>query len=161
MTIKPIESRPLSGSEHAAWLPLWRGYQAFYKTDIPAEVSAITWSRLLNPLEPMGAALAWDGTRAVGLVHHVRHRSCWTIGDYLYLQDLFVSPEVRGAGIGRRLIEYVYDLARAQGCSRDALADARDQHRCHGAVDDRVARQRSASSRYRRSIDLEVLGPRA
>jgi hypothetical protein len=54
----------------------------------------------------------------VGLVHHIRHRSCWTIGDYLYLQDLFVSPEARGAGIGRKLIEYVYELGRAEGCAR-------------------------------------------
>jgi GNAT superfamily N-acetyltransferase len=36
----------------------------------------------------------------------------------VYLQDLFVSPEVRGTGVGRRLIEYVYDFARAAGCSR-------------------------------------------
>ena len=92
MTTKPIEIRPLSGSEHAAWLPLWRGYQAFYKTDIPAEVSAITWSRLLNPLEPMGAALGWDGTRAEGLEHHVRHRSSSTICDNLWITFLPLNP---------------------------------------------------------------------
>jgi GNAT superfamily N-acetyltransferase len=55
----------------------------------------------------MRAALAWDEDRAVGLMHHIRHRSCWTVGDYLYLQDLFVSPDVPGAGIGRKLIEHV------------------------------------------------------
>jgi GNAT superfamily N-acetyltransferase len=150
MTVKPIEIRPLADTEHASWLPLWRGYQAFYKTDIPAEVSAVTWSRLMNPQEPMGAALAWDGSRAVGLVHHVRHRSCWTVGDYLYLQDLFVSPESRGAGIGRRLIEYVYDIARAQGCSRvhwlthESNTDAM-------VLYDRVA-QRSGFVQYRHLI---------
>ena len=81
-------------------------------------------------------ARRWPGTapRAVGLVHHVRHRSCWTIGDYIYLQDLFVSPEVRGAGIGRRLIEYVYGLARAQGCSRVHWLTHETEHRRHAAV---------------------------
>ena len=118
MTQDSIRLLPLSDNDHAAWLPLWRGYQSFYKTDIPAEVSAVTWSRLLDPEEPMGGALAWDGTTAVGLVHHIRHRSCWTTGDYVYLQDLFVSPQVRGAGIGRKLIEYVYQLAAAEGCAR-------------------------------------------
>ena len=113
-----IQISALSGDQHDAWLPLWRGYQAFYKVDIPADVSAVTWSRLLDPAEPMGAALAWDGPRAVGLVHHIRHRSCWTVGDYIYLQDLFVSPEARGLKIGRKLIEYVYERARAQGCAR-------------------------------------------
>src|ERR1700753_3506313 len=89
-----VEIRALSARDHDAWLPLWRGYQAFYKTDIPAEVSKVTWSRLLDPAEPMGGALAWQGGRAVGMVHHIRHRSCWTVGDYVYLQDLFVSPEI-------------------------------------------------------------------
>ena len=112
MPQQTIQIRPPSEQEHAAWLPLWHGYQAFYKTDIAPEVSAITWTRLLDPAEPMGAALAWDGQTAVGLVHHIRHRSCWTIGDYVYLQDLFVSPGARGAGVGRKLIEYVYEFAR-------------------------------------------------
>lgn len=118
MTNHGIQILPLSQDQHAAWLPLWRGYQAFYKVDIPPDVSAVTWSRLLDPNEPMGGALAWSGAAAVGLVHHIRHRSCWTVGDYVYLQDLFVSPASRGAGIGRKLIEYVYELAGARGCAR-------------------------------------------
>ena len=145
-----IRILPLSDQQHAAWLPLWRDYQAFYKTDIPAEVSSVTWSRLLDPGEPMGAALAWDGPTAVGLVHHIRHRSCWTIGDYLYLQDLFVSPEVRGTGIGRKLIEYVYDLGRAEGCARvhwlthETNTDAM-------LLYDRIA-ERSGFVQYRRAL---------
>lgn len=113
-----IEIRPLRDEDHAAWLPLWRGYQAFYKVDIAADVTAISFARLVDPAEPMGGALAWDGPRAIGLVHHIRHRSTWTVGDYVYLQDLYVDAEVRGGGTGRKLIEYVYALARAAGCSR-------------------------------------------
>jgi len=110
--------RPLAKDDHAAWLPLWRGYQAFYKVDIPAEVSAITWARLLDPAEPMGGAIAWDGDAALGMVHHIRHRSCWTAGDSCYLQDLFVAPTARGRGIGRKLIEHVCAVARGEGCAR-------------------------------------------
>ena len=67
----------------------------------------------------MDAALAChDDGRALGLVHTVRHRSCWTIGDYCYLQDLFVAPDARGLGLGRALIEHVYREAAASGCSR-------------------------------------------
>ncbi len=150
MTSKHIRILPIESEQHAAWLPLWRGYQAFYKTDIAAEVSAITWSRLLDPAEPMGAALAWDGSAAVGLVHHIRHRSCWTVGDYVYLQDLFVSPEARGTGIGRKLIEYVYGIARDAGCSRvywlthETNTDAM-------LLYDRIA-ERSGFVQYRRAI---------
>ncbi len=113
-----IEIRPVSAENKALWYPLWRGYQAFYKTDIAEAVSDVTWSRLLDPAEPMGAAMAWNGDEAVGLVHHIQHRSCWTTGDYCYLQDLFVSEKARGHGVGRKLIEYVYAYSKSKGCSR-------------------------------------------
>jgi GNAT superfamily N-acetyltransferase len=113
-----IAIRALRREDHSAWLPLWRAYQTFYKTDIPANVSDVTWGRLLDDAEPMAGALAWDGALAVGLVHTIRHRSCWTIGDYCYLQDLFVAPDLRGAGVGRKLIEHVYEAAARDGCAR-------------------------------------------
>jgi GNAT superfamily N-acetyltransferase len=151
MTQNSIQLLPLSENQHSAWLPLWRGYQSFYKTDIPADVSAVTWSRLLDPNEPMGGALAWDGTTAVGLVHHIRHRSCWTTGDYVYLQDLFVSPQVRGAGIGRKLIEYVYQLAAAQGCARVHWL-THESNKDAMFLYDQVA-ERSGFVQYRRAIE--------
>ena len=114
----PVTIKPLSPEDHAAWLPLWRGYQSFYKVDIPAEVSALTWRRLNDPGEPMAGVLAWCDQAALGLVHHIRHRSCWTTADYCYLQDLFVAPHCRGAGVGRQLIEYVYARARELGLNR-------------------------------------------
>lgn len=115
---RDIEIRAIGPGEHAAWLPLWRGYQTFYEVALPDAATACTWARLLDPAEPVDGALAWRGAEAVGLVHHVRHRSAWTVGDYCYLQDLFVADAARGAGIGRRLIAHVYDAARAAGCAR-------------------------------------------
>ncbi len=113
-----LQIRPISAADHAAWLPLWQGYQRFYQAEIAAATSAVTWQRFLDPSEPMFAALAWHGDNAVGLVHGIFHRSCWSIGDYCYLQDLFVSDDMRGAGVGRQLIEYVYAHAQAAGANR-------------------------------------------
>ncbi|WP_405119449.1 GNAT family N-acetyltransferase [Pseudomonas leptonychotis] len=113
-----IEIRPINGADHAVWLPLWQGYQRFYKAEIAEATSAVTWQRFLDPAEPIHAALAWHNGRAVGLVHYIFHRSCWTTGDYCYLQDLFVTDDLRGAGIGRQLIEHVYAQARAASASR-------------------------------------------
>ncbi|MGI3902071.1 MAG: GNAT family N-acetyltransferase [Janthinobacterium lividum] len=113
-----VEIRPITAGDHAAWVPLWRGYQAFYGVDNAEAVSAVTWTRLLDPAEPVAGALAWDGDAAVGLVHHIRHRSTWTVGDYCYLQDLFVAEAGRGRGTGRALIEHVSVLAHAAGCAR-------------------------------------------
>lgn len=118
MTAAEIVLRPLRREDLDAWMPLWRGYQAFYKVDIAAEVSATTFDRLLDAAEPMNCTLAWLGDRAVGLVHYIQHRSTWTVGNYCYLQDLFTASDIRGAGIGRKLIEHVYDVARKAGCAR-------------------------------------------
>ncbi|HCK4786223.1 TPA: GNAT family N-acetyltransferase, partial [Pseudomonas aeruginosa] len=31
-----LQIRPVGAADHAAWLPLWQGYQRFYKTEIAA-----------------------------------------------------------------------------------------------------------------------------
>lgn len=139
--------RPVRPDDHAAWQPLWSGYQRFYATAIPDATSALTWQRFLDPAEPMHAALAWRGNRAVGLVHHIFHRSCWTGGDYCYLQDLFVAEDARGEGAGAALIQHVYAAAEAAGASRvHWLTHATN----HGAMQlyDRLA-ERSGFLQYR------------
>ena len=55
-----IEIRLVSPDDHDVWMPLWKGYQRFYKTEIPEETSALTWRRFLDPDETMHAALAWQ-----------------------------------------------------------------------------------------------------
>lgn len=113
-----IEIRPVQAADYVVWLPLWQGYQRFYMTDISEATTELTWQRFLDPAEPMGAALAWRGDEVLGLVHWVMHRSTWTRGDYCYLQDLFVAKGQRSGGVGRQLMQFVYDLAREAGCAR-------------------------------------------
>jgi len=110
--------RPLRADERAAWEPLWAGYLTFYKATLAPEVSDVTWARFHDPAEPMFALGAFVDGKLTGIVHYLYHRSCWTIGDYCYLQDLFVDGGARGLGLGRALIEAVYAAARADGCSR-------------------------------------------
>lgn len=104
--------------DYAQWLPLWKGYQQFYKTDIPQAVTDQTWARFHDAAEPMHCALAEADGAVVGMVHYIYHRSCWTAGDYCYLQDLFTVPQRRGQGFGRALIEHVYQTAQQQGAAR-------------------------------------------
>ncbi|MBV2193879.1 MAG: hypothetical protein KUL81_11125, partial [Azonexus sp.] len=73
-----LEIFPITTADHAAWHQLWQGYQRFYAAVIAEETSDVTWQRFLDPAEPMHAALAWHEGRAVGLVHWIFHRSCWT-----------------------------------------------------------------------------------
>lgn len=100
--------RPLVEADRSAWLPLWMGYQAFYKITLAPEVTDLTWRRFLDPAEPVFALGAFEGDRLVGIVHYIFHRSTWFTGPVCYLQDLFTVDDRRGAGIGRLLIEGVY-----------------------------------------------------
>jgi GNAT superfamily N-acetyltransferase len=140
--------RPLRPDERAEWEPLWEGYQAFYKVAIPDETTAVTWARLHDPAEPMYALGACLAGRLCGIAHYLFHRSNWTIGDYCYLQDLFVAEGARNLGLGRALIRAVEEKARAAGASRlywlthETNASAR-------ALYDRLA-ERSGFIQYRK-----------
>lgn len=113
-----LRLRAFDAADFDLWYPLWRGYQDFYRVDIAEDVSRLTWQRLLDPAEPMHGTFACEGEVPLGFVHYIEHRSCWTAGNYLYLQDLFTAVPARGKGVGRMLIEHVYSQAREWGCSR-------------------------------------------
>jgi GNAT superfamily N-acetyltransferase len=104
------------------WLPLWDGYNAFYQrvgpTALPTEVTKLTWARFFDAYEPVRALVAARRDRLLGLAHYLFHRSTTMLGPICYLQDLFTTEAVRGQGVGRALIERVYDRARAGGATR-------------------------------------------
>lgn len=112
-----IEIKTLERSHEAVWRTLWTGYLVFYESSVSEAVYTSTFERLLTdgPYEP-SCLLAWDGDQAVGLVHYMFHRHCWRIENVCYLQDLFAAPSARGTGVGRALIEAVYDAADAANC---------------------------------------------
>ncbi len=113
-----LSIRPLRVEDRAAWEPLWAGYLKFYGATIAPDVTDTTWSRLMDPGEPMHALGCFDGESLLGIVHYIFHRSTWTVGNYCYLQDLFTAEAARGRGAGRALIEAVYERAREAGASR-------------------------------------------
>jgi len=117
-----ITIRAIRESDYAGWRPLWDGYNAFYgrsgATALAEDITAATWGRFFQPSEPVHALVAEVGGQLVGLVHCVFHRSTTRLHDVCYLQDLFTAEDVRGQGIGRRLIEAVYGAARHAGSSR-------------------------------------------
>ena len=117
-----FDIRPLRQSDRADWTPLWDGYNAFYRrsgpTALPHIVTDTTWSRFFDAYEPVHALVAERKGRLIGLVHYLFHRSTTMIGPTCYLQDLFTDPSCRGQGVGRALIEAVYERAREGGAER-------------------------------------------
>ncbi|MET1076923.1 MAG: GNAT family N-acetyltransferase [Pseudomonas sp.] len=145
-----IQIRPVTANDHAAWLPLWQAYLAFYETALDKQVHAMTWQRFLDPGEPTHAALAWQDDQAVGLVHWIYHRSNWSIENSCYLQDLFVDQRQRGGGVGRLLIEHVYAQVQAAGGTRVHWL-THETNTTAMQLYDRIA-QRSGFVQYRQTL---------
>jgi GNAT superfamily N-acetyltransferase len=59
----------------------------------------------------------WDGAPA-GFAFYFHNYSTWQGRPGLYLEDLFVRPELRGKGIGRALLVHLARIAVAEGCGR-------------------------------------------
>lgn len=113
-----LEIRPLVAQDWDAWLPIWRGYHDFYKSNVGDEVTKTTFARFLDPAEPVYALVAAEGASLLGATHYLFHRNTWMINPVCYLQDLFTLPAARGKRVGRALIEAVYERAREAGSPR-------------------------------------------
>jgi GNAT superfamily N-acetyltransferase len=117
-----LEIRLVDPADYSQWRLLWDGYNEFYgrvgDTALPEAVTAGTWERFFNPLEPVFCLVALADARVVGIAHYLFHRSTTKLGPVCYLQDLFTEPQRRGAGVGRSLIEGVCAKAKAAGATR-------------------------------------------
>lgn len=114
--------RPVVHADYEQWLTLWEGYNAFYgrsgSTALAPEITAATWVRFFDAYEPVYALVAELDARIVGVAHYLLHRSTTAIAPVCYLQDLDTDEALRGRGIGKALIEAVYERARSTGCAR-------------------------------------------
>jgi GNAT superfamily N-acetyltransferase len=110
--------RPVARADFARWQPLWEGYNRFYERVAAPEVTEMTWSRFFDSYEPVHALVAEQEGQLLGLAHYLFHRNTSIIAPTCYLQDLFTQEAARGKGVGRALIEGVYERARAAGAPR-------------------------------------------
>jgi GNAT superfamily N-acetyltransferase len=113
LTIRAIEEK-----DKNQWLNLWAGYLEFYKSTISTEQTELTWKRLINNELKMFGFVAENEEGVIGFTHCLFRPSTWTETDYCYLEDLFVDPLIRGKGVGRALMDKVFELAREKKSKR-------------------------------------------
>lgn len=110
--------RKIEKSDYDQHDALFISYLEFYKSTLDKSVRDVTFERFFDDNEPMWAAVAYDDShpeKILGFVHWLKHRHTWKVQHQIYLQDLYVDPDARLGGIGRKLIEHVYDDAQKQG----------------------------------------------
>jgi len=133
--------RDLEQTDFDQWLVLWNGYLDFYETALEPEQTRFTFDRLVTRNQGMYGAVAIDASgKAIGLVHWLTHPGTWSANDHCYLEDLYVSPQARGTGAGRALIQHVGDWAAANGASRVYWLTAENNTTAQ-ALYDKVARK--------------------
>jgi len=146
--------RELKPDDHAQWLALWEGYNAFYGRDgttaLAPEITEETWRRFFDPDEPMHALVAEQDGELIGLAHFLFHRSTTSIARTCYLQDLFTSEAARGRGVATALVERAADEARAKGSQRLYWQTHETNERARKLYD-RIA-ERSGFIVYRQSL---------
>ena len=95
---------------------------------------------LFGPERAAEAVVAELGDEPVGFALFFHNFSTWTGKRGLYLEDLYVTPQARGRGVGRALLAHLAGKAVDRGCARfewsvlDWNDDAIRFYRALGAV---------------------------
>jgi ribosomal protein S18 acetylase RimI-like enzyme len=130
-----MEIRRTNQGDYPRWLHLWTGYCLFYSRELHPEVTAHTWSRLMNPASSIFGFVAEDAGQVVGIANCVMHENTSTLQPVCYLQDLYVDPEARAGGIGKQMIDWLLAEMRAQGWARVYWATKENNYRARGMYD--------------------------
>lgn len=144
MSSLPCTIRAALPSDEAVWRELWKGYCDFYGARLADEVTARTWTRILDPDSQVMCIVAEVDGQVYGFANCVVHEATWETQAVCYLEDLYVHPSARGRGIGGALIEWLRNAMRAEAWSRlywmtrADNAEARRLYDRFGAADDFV-----------------------
>lgn len=100
--------RKLEKKDETRWRELWDGYCDFYKKELSSARTEYLWQRLMDANSTVHAIVAVNNDDfVVGIANYIIHENTSMPTPVCYLQDLFVDSDVRGAGIGRALIDFL------------------------------------------------------
>lgn len=110
--------RNATQADKTSWEEMWLGYQEYYEVDL-SKTTLNTWERMMSPAAdgPFCLVCEDDDGDLVGFTTYLYHGHTWQPEPRCYLVDLFTKNNTRGKGIGRKLIEGVYQKADEHGCA--------------------------------------------
>lgn len=98
-------------------LPLIAGYQRFYGAEPDVERNRRFFARFLQPSDDGLLLGAWVDGGLAGFATLYWFFSSTKAAESVLMNDLFVRDDVRGAGVGRALINRALDEARGRGAA--------------------------------------------
>lgn len=107
--------RRATAGDRRGWDGLYAGYAAFYGVEQDDAMRDRVWSWIHNPGHDFLGYVAERDGALVGLAHVRVFARPLTASVGGFLDDLFVAPEARGAGVGRALIEAAAADGRERG----------------------------------------------
>ncbi|HEY8750200.1 MAG TPA: GNAT family N-acetyltransferase [Tepidisphaeraceae bacterium] len=115
----PIDIRPANPSDVPTILQFIRELAEYEKLSDQATATESLLNEHLFGASPVASALIaeLDGT-AVGFALYFYNFSTFVGRPGIYLEDLFVRPDARGAGVGRALLKALAKLAVERNCGR-------------------------------------------
>lgn len=133
-------------------VPLFDAYRVFYKRDSD-EAACRAFLRNRMERRESHILLAFRGNRAVGFTQLYPSFSSASIARVFILNDLFVVPEKRRAGVGARLLQAAAELGRANGAIRLNLSTAVDNHAAQAAYEKAGWRRTTDYCEYQLKLD--------
>ena len=110
VTIRPIEER-----DYATLILLFQEFAHFEK--LPEKMTNSVEQMLAEKEFLTGLVAVNPENEILGYVTYFFGYYTW-IGKSLYMDDLYVRPDFRGAGVGTKLINEVIAFAKAENCKK-------------------------------------------
>jgi GNAT superfamily N-acetyltransferase len=114
-----IEIRPATADDVALIMYFVRELAEFERaSDKVVATEPLLHDALFGAHPAAEAAIALLDGKPVGMALFFHNFSTWTGWRGLYLEDLYVTPEARGSGVGKALLQHLAALAVERGCTR-------------------------------------------
>jgi GNAT superfamily N-acetyltransferase len=131
LTVRRIEAR-----DEARWRELWDGYVRFYEAEVSEAVTRHTWNRIMDASTPVhGIVAEHEAHGVIGMANYLIHENTWTLTPVCYLEDLFVDPRQREAGVGKLLIDWLVAEMKSRGWARLYWHTRENNYRARGLYD--------------------------